>query len=74
VPERFMRLRFLARQRKRGNEILIRSRIVWTDLKRAAGPFDGLIVLLQGEMTARLVRVPCSSKGIAGTEPNRPLT
>ena len=51
-----MGLRFLARQRKRGNEILIRSRIVRTDLERTAAPFDGLIVLLQGEMTARFVR------------------
>jgi len=58
VPERFMGLRFLARQGKRGNEILIRNRIVRTDFDRAASSFDRLIVLLQGEMTARFVRIP----------------
>jgi hypothetical protein len=58
VPERFMGLQFLACQGKRGNEIEIRNRIVRIDLDRAAGPIDRLIVLLQGKMAARFVRIP----------------
>ena len=45
----------------------MRSIIVRTDRDRASGPFDRLIVLLQREMGARLVRIPCSvRKGSRG--------
>ena len=62
--ERFMGLQFLARQGKRHDEILIRRILVRTDLDRTAGPFDRLIILFQCEMGARLVGIPCRSKGI----------
>jgi hypothetical protein len=62
--ERFVGLRFLARQGKRHDEILIRRFRVRSDLDRTAGPFDRLIVLFQCEMGASLVGIPCRSKGI----------